>query len=339
VKAAVYHAPGDVRLEEVERPVPGPGEVLVAMRACGICGSDLLEWYVERKAPAVLGHEPVGVVVERGSPPPGGSLPAVGRRVFVHHHVPCLRCERCRRGHETLCEQFRATRIVPGGFAELILVPAANAALDVLEVPDGVGDAGGTAIEPLACGVRALRRARVGPGTRLLLVGGGPMGLLTASAALAGRARVAVAEPLAERRAVAEQLGAAAVEPDPGAVAEALGGRPTVVMLCTSAPAAWGLATGVVDHGGRIQLFAPGALDERRAFDVNDLFFREIEIQASYSAGPADTRAALDLIASGAVAPERLVTHRFPLDRLADALATARRREGIKVIVTAGEAA
>jgi L-iditol 2-dehydrogenase len=335
MKAAVYHAPGDVRLEELERPVPGAGEVLMAMRACGICGSDLLEWYVGRKAPAVLGHEPVGVVVETGSPPPGGSLPAVGRRVFVHHHVPCLRCERCRSGHETLCEQFRATRIVPGGFSELILVPAANAALDLLEVPDRVSDAAATAIEPLACVVRAQRRARVGADTRLLLVGGGPMGLLNAQAALAVDATVVVAERLAERRAVARELGAVAVAPDADAAAAALGGRPTVVMLCTSASPAWDLARAAVDDGGLVQLFAPGAQrHERRALDVNDLFFREIEIQASYSAGPADTRAALELIVSGAVAPERLVTHRFPLARAAEALATARGREGIKVIVT-----
>jgi L-iditol 2-dehydrogenase len=340
VKAAVHHAPGDVRIEEVERPVPGPGEVLVAMRACGICGSDLLDWYVARKVPAVLGHEPVGVVVEAGPPTPAGALPPLGRRVFVHHHVPCQRCDRCRRGHETLCEQFKATRIVPGGFAELILVPAANAALDLLELPDGVSDAAATGIEPLACAVRAQRRARVGAGTRLLLVGGGPMGLLNAQAALAAGATAVVAEPLAERRAVARELGAGAVAPDPDAAAAALGGRPTVVMLCTSAASAWNFALAAVDDGGLIQQFAPGTLHERRAFDANDLFFREIEIQASYSAGPADTRAALELIVSGAVAPEQLVTHRFPLARVAEALATARGREGIKVIVTGdGEAA
>ena len=118
-----------------------------------------------------------------------------------------MTCEYCERGHETLCDVFKATRIEPGGFSELILVPARNAALDLLAVPDDVSDAAATAIEPLACGVRALRRARVGADTRLLVVGGGQMGLLVAQAALAAGAAVTVAEPLPERRALAEELG------------------------------------------------------------------------------------------------------------------------------------
>jgi L-iditol 2-dehydrogenase len=326
VRAAVYHAPGDIRIEERRAPVPGPGEVLVEMRACGVCGSDLMDWYQGPRAPLVLGHEPVGVVVDRGS----GDLPEPGTRVFVHHHVPCGECEYCRRGYETLCDVFKATRIEPGGFSELILVPARNAALDLLPLPDAVSDAAATAIEPLACCVRGLRRARVGARTRLLVVGGGPMGLLTAQAARAAGAAVTVAEPLPARRALAEELGARTVEPD----AATLDPPPTVVMLCTSAPAAWELALAAVDRGGVIQLFAPAAPGERRAFEVHDLFFRELEIQASYSAGPRDTREALALIADGAVRAERLVTHRFGLAATAEALAVARRREGIKVIVT-----
>jgi len=325
VKAAVYHAPGDIRIEERDAPVPGPGEVLVEMRACGVCGSDLMDWYQGPRAPLVLGHEPVGVVVGRG---PGDGLPELGQRVFVHHHVPCLECEYCRRGHETLCDGFKATRIVPGGFSELILVPARNAALDLLPVPDAVSDAAATAIEPLACCVRGLRRARVGGDTRLLVVGGGQMGLLMAQAARAAGADVTVAEPLPQRRRLAEELGLAAVEPEAAATGA------TVVVLCTSAPAAWELALAAADRGGVIQFFAPAGPGEARAFEVRDVFFRELEIQASYSAGPRDTREALALIAGGAVPAERLVTHRFPLDAAGEALAVARRREGIKVIVT-----
>jgi L-iditol 2-dehydrogenase len=329
VRAAVYHAPGDIRIEEREARAPGPGEVLVEMRACGVCGSDLMDWYQGPRAPIVLGHEPVGVVAETG-PPLDAPLPAPGTRVFVHHHVPCGDCEYCRRGYETLCDVFKATRIEPGGFSELIIVPARNAALDLLEVPDHVSDAAATAIEPLACGVRALRRARVGAGTRLLVVGGGQMGLLVAQAARAGGAAVTVAEPLGERRALAEELGLVATTPELSGEL----GAPTAVMLCTGSAAAWELAVGAVDRGGVIQFFAPAGPGERRDFEVRDLFFRELEIQASYSAGPRDTREALALIAGGAVAAERLITHRFPLAATAEALAVARRREGMKVIVT-----
>lgn len=163
------------------------------------------------------------------------------------------------------------------------------------------------------------------------------MGLLTALAGLAAGATVAVAEPLEERRALASELGAVGVEPDPEAAAAALGARPTAVMLATGAAPAWELALAVADRGATVQLFAPSGPGERRAFEVDDLFFRELEIQASYSAGPRDTRdtrEALDLIATGAIPADRLVTHRFPLERTEEALAAARSREGVKVIVT-----
>jgi L-iditol 2-dehydrogenase len=333
VRAAVYEPGGSVRLEEREVPEPGPGEVLVAMRACGICGSDLMRWYVEPRAPLVLGHEPVGVVLAAGDAVEA-PLPAKGKRVFIHHHVPCGTCELCRRGRDTLCETFKRTRIHPGGFSERILVPAENAARDLLVIPDGVSDAAATLVEPLACCVRGLRRARVGRDARLLVIGGGQMGLLTALAGLAAGARVAVAEPLAARRELASELGAAGVEPDPDAAAATLGGRPTIVMLCTGAAPAWELALAAADRGATIQLFAPSGPGEQRAFDVDDAFFRELEIQTSYSAGPHDTRMALELIAGGAIPAERLVTHRFPLERTEEALAAARSREGVKVIVT-----
>jgi L-iditol 2-dehydrogenase len=261
--------------------------------------------------------------------------------------VPCGECELCRRGRDTLCETFKATRIHPGGFSERILVPAENAARDLLVVPETVSDAAATLIEPLACCVRGLRRARVDRDTRLLVIGGGQMGLLTALGGLAAGAKVAVAEPLAERRALAAALGAAVIDPIASAggngplaaataeaISSALGGRPTVVMLATGAAAAWELALAAADKGAVVQLFAPSGPGESRAFDVDEVFFRELEIQASYSAGPHDTRFALQLIAGGAVPAERLVTHRFPLERTEEALAAARSREGVKVIVT-----
>jgi len=325
VRAAVYLGDGEVRVEERPVPRPGPGEVLVAMRACGICGSDLMRWYVDQKAPTVLGHEPAGVVVQAVGP----DLPAPGTRVFVHHHVPCGECEYCGRGHETLCAQFKATRIEPGGFSELILVPALNAALDLLALPDSVSDEAATLIEPLACCVRGLDRARVDADTRLLVIGGGQMGLLIAQAALARGAEATVAEPLAPRRALAQRLGARAV--DPGQAGTGF----TVVMLATGAPAAWDLALSAADRGAVIQCFAPAKPGQQAAFEINALFFSELEIQASYSAGPRDTRSALDVLARGAVQSEPLITHRFALEHTAAALAMARSREGIKVIVTA----
>jgi len=296
------------------------------MRACGICGSDLMDWYQAPRAPVVLGHEPVGEIVD------GDGLFPAGQRVFVHHHVPCGECARCHSGHETLCETFRRTRIVPGGLAELFVVPAENARADTLSLPDSLEDAEATLVEPLACVLRGQRLAGVGSGSRVLVVGGGQIGLLTAQAARAlGADDVAVAEPLPERRAIAERVGAVAVEPAPAAIPF----RPDVVVVCVSAPEAFELAVTAVDEGGVVQLFAPPSPETRLPLDGTTLLFRELTVQGSYSCGPADTRRALELLVSRAVSGEHIVTHRFPLDRAADALAAARSREAVKVVITA----
>jgi L-iditol 2-dehydrogenase len=337
VKASVYHGPGDLRVEEVTLPPPGPGEVLVRMLACGVCGSDLLDWYVSRRAPVVLGHEPVGEVIALGQPAPDGSDLTVGTRVVVHHHVPCLVCDRCRRGHHTLCETFKRTRIRPGGFAEQILVPAENARLDLLSVPAQLPAESATLVEPLACCLRAQRRAGLGPETRLLVVGAGQMGLLHLQAARARGCRtIVVAEPLERRRQAVARYGGLPAEAAPGAVLEAIGARPDVVIVCTGNPDAFGLGMQTVDDGGLLQLFAPSTPGTALEVDPNEVFFREITIQSSYSAGPLETREALRLLADGAVTSDGMITHRFPLADSARALETARSGEAIKVVVLGG---
>lgn len=335
MKAAVYHSPSDIRIEDVELPRPQPGELLLRMSACGICGSDLMDWYVKRRAPVVLGHEPVGVVVEAPEGlSPGGPPIQLGTRVFAHHHVPCFVCDRCRRGHHTLCASFRRNGLTPGGLAEFILVSADNVRSDVLPLPDHLPSEAATLIEPLACCIRGQHLAGVGSQTRLAVVGLGQMGLLHLQAAAAvGCRQVLGVDPLAERRAVAEGFGATAIDvADPDQFA---GERPDVVIVCTGSPAAFAFATALVDDGGTVQMFAPSQPDERFSYVANDLFFRELKLQASYSAGPADTREALRLLACGAITADGLITHRFPLFEAAHALEVVRARKGIKTVVVA----
>ena len=332
VRVAMYYGLGKIRLQAAPDPVAGPGEIVIRMTACGICGTDLMGWYQDPRAPVVLGHEPVGVVHQVGE----GAPFAIGERVFVHHHVPCFVCDRCRAGRHTLCERFRQTNIDPGGLAELIRVPAENVRADVLRLPDGVSDWVATLVEPLACVLRGLRQVEVGPGVRVAIVGAGGMGLLEAQAAVAfGAGRVVVIEPRADRRAVAQSLGFAVLSSsDPEALKREMGGAlADVVIVCTHDHGAIAGALALAGHSARIQLFAPTEPGEFVALDLGSIFFREVSIGATYSAGPFDTREALDLLAAGQIDAGAIVSHRVPFDRVEHAFDLARDGTAIKVVV------
>lgn len=320
MRVARSFGPGDVRLEDDPDPEPGPGEVVCDVLACGVCGSDVTDWYIASRLPAVLGHEVIGTVRTAGA---GVAAPAVGARVAIHHHAPCGECRRCRRGHETLCERFRATRLDPGGFAERVriqpeLVP------ELLVLPDGLDALTATFIEPLACVLRAQDRAGLRAGDSLLVVGAGVNGLLQVGAAHArGVEAVWVREPRPERLEQAEAWGA---EHHGNELVD-------VTIVCTPRPEAIESAAATVAPGGTLCLYAPPYPDAPPRFDATELYLREIAVTASYSAGPGDMRAALELIASGRVAPAELVSHRLPLERTGEALELQRRQAGLKIVV------
>jgi L-iditol 2-dehydrogenase len=300
-------------------PEPGPGEVVCRVLACGVCGSDVLDWYVERKLPAVLGHEPAGEVVAVGA---GVRGVAVGDRVILHHHAPCGECRRCRRGHETLCERFRSSGLDPGGFAERVRVPADL--VDELLVLDGLDPVAGTFVEPLACVLRSLDRAGVRPGDALLVMGAGVSGLLAVAAARArGVEAVWVREPRADRRAQALELGA---EHHGNELVD-------VALVCTPSPAAIAEAAHYVAPGGTLCLYAPPSPGTPLGIDGELLFMRELAVTASYSAGPGDMRAALELLRAGRIDPEPLISHRFGLEDVGRALELTRRHQALKVVI------
>jgi L-iditol 2-dehydrogenase len=320
VRVARSFAPDDVRIEHVADPEPGAGEVVCEILACGVCASDVTDWYVAAKLPAVLGHEPAGVVRAVGA---GVSDVAVGDRVAIHHHAPCGECRRCRRGHETICERFRATRLDPGGFAELVRIPSELVG-ELLALPAGLDPVVATLIEPLACVLRAEDRAGLSAGDSLLVVGAGVNGLLSIAAAHARNVEaVWVREPRGDRLALAEQIGA-----------ERHGNEQVdVAIVCTPKPDAIAAAAAALAPGGTLCLYAPPAPDAPPAFDGNDLFLRELTVTASYSAGPSDMRAALELIRSGRVDPTPLISHRLPLEETGRALELQRRGEALKAVV------
>ncbi|MDP2709833.1 MAG: alcohol dehydrogenase catalytic domain-containing protein [Solirubrobacteraceae bacterium] len=317
--AARSTTPHDVVVVQLPDPVPGRGEIVCRVLACGVCGSDVSDAYVARKLPGVLGHEVVGEVLETGT---GVDAVQPGDRVIVHHHAPCGSCRRCRRGHETLCEQFRATAIDPGGFAEQILVEAALVA-ELLALGD-LDPLAGTFVEPLACVLRALDRARLTASDALLVVGAGSNGLLAIAAARArGVVDVMVREPRAERRRLAEAWGATADSGEPADVA----------FLTTADEQAIADGAAALGPGGTLCLYATTKPGASLGLDAEQLFLREITVCSSWSAGPADMRAAYDLIVSGRIDPLALVTHRLGLAETARALDLQRRGEAIKAVV------
>ena len=310
----------DVRIEELDDPEPGPGEVVCEVLACGVCASDVTDWYVAPKLPAVLGHEPTGIVSTVGD---GVDNVAVGDRVAIHHHTPCGECRRCRRGHETMCERFRATRLDPGGFAERVrLMPELVAELLVL--PAGLDAVEATLVEPLACVLRAQDRSALRAGDSLLVVGAGVNGLLSIAAAHArGVEAVWVREPRPDRLARALEAGA-----------ERHGNELVdVAIVCTPKPDAIAAAAEAVAPGGTLCLYAPPAPDAPPRLDGTTLFLRELTITASYSAGPSDMRTSLELIAGGEVDPKPLISHRLPLEQTATALNLQRQGEALKAVV------
>lgn len=319
MKVALSVSPREVRIEEAPDPQPGPGDVVCRVLACGVCGSDVLDEWVARKVPAVLGHELVGEVEALGD---GVAGVAVGDRVVIHHHSPCGECRRCRRGHETLCEQFRTSGLDPGGFAERVRVPAGLAG-ELLSV-NGLDDERATFVEPLACVLRAFARVGLNAGDSLLVVGAGTSGLLAIAAAHARAVdAVWVREPRAERLERGIALGA-----------DRHGNELVdVALVCTPEPDAIDAAFAAVAPGGSLCLYAPPRPGTPLGLYGFPLYRDEIDVCASYSAGPADMREALELLVSGRVDPAPLVTHRVGLDDAALALELQRSGEAIKALV------
>jgi L-iditol 2-dehydrogenase len=243
--------------------------------------------------------------------------------VAIHHHAPCGECRRCRRGHETLCERFRATRLDPGGFAEQVRIPQELTA-ELLELPDDLDPVTATFIEPLACVLRAQNRAGLHAGDALLVVGAGVNGLLAIAAAHArGVEAVWVREPRPERLELAEAWGA---EHHGNELVD-------VAIVCTPKPDAIAAAAAAVAPGGTLCLYAPPAPGGPVPVDGSELFLRELTVTASYSAGPGDMRAALELIARRQVDPRPLVSHRLPLEETGRALELQRSAAALKVVV------
>src|SRR5688500_2618158 len=318
MRVAMYYNNRDVRLEEMAVPRIGPGELLVRIRASGICGSDLMEWYRIKKAPLVLGHEITGEVVQVGA---GVKDFQVGDRVFASHHVPCGECRYCLAGHSSVCDMLRTTHFEPGGFAEYVRLPKINVALGTLRLPEEITFDEGSFIEPLACVVRAQRFARLTASQTVLVIGSGISGLLHIQLARARGAHRIIATDVSDfRLTAAARFGAQATihgaEQVPDRLRELNQGRlADLVSVCTGAMPAIQQAITSVDRGGTLLFFAPTAAGVDVPIPLFEFWRDEISIVTSYAGSGDDLVESLELIRTRQVLVGEMITHRLPLSQ------------------------
>jgi L-iditol 2-dehydrogenase len=337
MKVSVWHSNQDIRIEEVPTPRPGPEEVLIKVFSCGICGSDVVEWYRLPRAPLVQGHEIGAEVVEVGE---AVKEYQPGDRVFVAPKVPCLKCDYCQNGHYPVCSNVKER--LPGGFAEYILVPKILVERGTYRLPENMTYDQSTFIEPLACVVRAQNLAGIRAGQTLMVMGCGMSGLLHIKLAKAKNCKVVATDVNKKRLQVAQRLGADLTMEAADHVSERLlverGQKAAAVVLCTSALSAINQAWACVDKGGAIVFFAVPGPGQLVTVPINDFWTKEVRILTSYYCGPPDIIEAMKLIASGTIEVDDLITHRLPLEDAAKGFRLVLDgQESIKVIIKPNE--
>jgi len=323
MKVAVYYNNNDVRIEE--RPIPkiNEGEILVKVKACGICGTDVMEWYRIKKAPRVLGHEMAGEIAESRS-----KLYKKGQRVFVSHHVPCNKCKYCLDGNHTACETLHTGNYDPGGFSEYVRVPKINVENGTYLLPDNVSYEEGTMIEPLACCVRAQRVIGLKEGHLIWIPGSGVSGLMNIQLAKINKAKVIATDINEYRLKKALESGADKVIN----AKEKLDFKADRIIMCTGAMPAFEQAFKLIDRKGIILLFAIPNKDV--ILPTCDFWRNEMTIMSSYGAAPVDLEESLRLIKDKKVNMKTLISHRFELEDIQEGFKIASdAKDSLKIII------
>jgi L-iditol 2-dehydrogenase len=301
MKVAMYYNNNDVRLEEMPKPTISDNELLIKIMACGICGSDVVEWYRMPRAPLVQGHEMSGEIVEVG---PGITKFKIGDRVFVAPKVGCDNCKTCNDGHQSICPNVKVR--MPGAFAEFVCVPE-ELQKAVFSLPHNVSYEKATFIEPLACAIRAQKLANVKQGDSVLMIGSGISGLLHIKLARIKGVDVTAIDINEKRLEYARKFGANTDKADK---------KFNVIILCAAALNAFETAWKSIDLGGRIVLFTVPGPDKQVVVPVNDFWRKEIKIITSYYCGPDDLQESMKYIFSGKITVEDMITHRLPLEEI-----------------------
>ncbi|MEJ3748699.1 zinc-dependent alcohol dehydrogenase family protein [Actinomycetes bacterium KLBMP 9797] len=328
MRAAVIVTPGQISIEKVPDPAPGPRDVVVEVAGCGICGTDLhiMDGEFAPAYPIVPGHEFAGRVVEVGA---AVTELTVGAQVAVDPSLYCGECYQCRRARGNLCENWNAIGVTrPGGAAQYAVAPVRNC----FRLPEGVNPADAALIEPLSCAVRGFDVLPRRLGDHYLIYGAGTMGLMMMELAKrAGAATVSMVDLNPVRLATARLLGCTAA-----VVAAAELDAPRgwdVVIDCTGVEAAITDGLGRVAKGGTFLQFGVAAYGARAVIEPYKIYNQEITITGSMAVLHSFDRAG-ELFAGGLLPPDVFISHRYPLDDYATAMSEFRAGKGRKLQIT-----
>ncbi|WP_421855001.1 zinc-binding dehydrogenase [Oricola sp.] len=337
MKAAVYHALDDIRVEEWPVPEIGPEEVLLKTLACGLCGGETMAWY-KKGDPKVLGHEPIGEVVEVGRDVTGYKP---GDRLFVNHHVGRIDSHLSRRGHFTRDPFYKSMRLDPGGVCEYYRVTAQHLRMDAHKLPDNISTEAAVTIEPWSCVVSGLKVCNIQLGDTVAVVGAGFMGQgFVHLAPLFGAGKVVALDFSDWRLQKAREFGAThTINPKNEDAVEALravnNGRlaDTVIVIAPFAPA-WAQAEALVEVGGTLHLGAPLAPGTDWVRDGARAYFDQITVTSRYSSDHTDTYSYIRLLESGRIKADEAISHRFDIADSATAFEMLRKAEkSLKIVV------
>ncbi len=343
MKAFVVHGINDFRVEEVPSPQPEPGDIVVRVKASGICATDvktLLGQGVPQHLPAILGHEVAGEVYDVGEEVSGI---APGEPVTVYPIAVCGQCDFCRANRHSLCRhEFGLAHGIDGGFAELVRIPHQIVHIGgVVKIPSTLDYELAAMAEPLSCGLASFRASRIKPEDTVVICGAGPMGLIHLLLAKRTGVNAIVIEPLPHRRKLALQLGANYVlDPVTENAVQAVkdltdGDGAEAVITSLGDPKAIQSALPMVKKGGVINIFGGPPAGHTIQLDPRWIHYQEITITGSFASTPEDFRQAARLIIEREIDVAPLITHRFTLDSMVEAIEKAKRLEMVKGVLLA----
>ena len=341
MKTASVKEPSVISVDDAEKPGLSPGDILVQMHACGICGSDLEKVFGQYGQPSMrLGHEPSGIILDVGSDVTDFKK---GDRVFTHHHVPCYDCHYCNHGNETMCKKYYETNLSPCGLSEEYVVPAWNVSHGgVLKISDTLSYEEAAMIEPLACCVRAWDKFSYREGDSAAIFGVGPTGMMHVMLAHAKKfSKIFCFDvndfrlDFAKKFNITESISSMDETRKQKILDNTDGQGVDVAIVATSSLKALDDALDMVRKGGTVMMFGVPSKGAKMDIDMSKIYSKEITLVTSYAASDSDTKEALNLIKSSQIDVKQLITHTYTISDTQKAFDHARTGENaMKIIIT-----